>query len=257
MPIRIPTRHNPTLARIVERINADVELEQLWKCANINAVDRLGMSDHGEVHIRIVSNIALRLLRLLIQAGVEMSVVTNYGLTNHDAEVVVVLASCLHDLGIAVHRSGHEEYSVPLAYAKLRDWLPGVYPPAEAAIITSEVLHAVAAHRVDARCLTIEAGVVKVADALDMAKGRSRIPFEAGEVNIHSVSAASIEEVTLKPGEAKPISIEVIMNNAAGVFQLDELLKRKLHNSTIAPYVQVQATIRGGGEQRLLEDYTL
>ena len=75
MPIHVPSRHNPTLQRVVERINADVELHQLWKSANINAVDRLGMSDHGEVHIRIVANIALRLLRLLVDAGVQMSVV--------------------------------------------------------------------------------------------------------------------------------------------------------------------------------------
>ena len=68
MPIRIPSRHNPALQRVVERINADDELHQWWRCANINAVDRLGMSDHGEVHIRIVSNIALRMLRLLVDA---------------------------------------------------------------------------------------------------------------------------------------------------------------------------------------------
>lgn len=257
MPIRIPSRHNPTLQRIVEIINADAELHQLWKSANINAVDRLGMSDHGEVHIRIVGNIALKLLRLLVDAGIQMSVVANYGLTNSDAEVIVVLAACLHDLGMAVHRDGHEEYSVPLALAKLREWLPEVYPPAEAAIVTSETLHAIVAHHVTTRCLTIEAGIVKVADALDMSKGRSRIPFEAGSLNIHAVSAAAIEEVILKPGDTKPIAVEVRMNNSAGIFQLDELLKRKLVNSSIAPYVQVLATIEGKAEKHLLEVYSL
>lgn len=257
MPIRIPSRHNPTLQRIVEIINADAELHQLWKSANINAVDRLGMSDHGEVHIRIVGNIALKLLRLLVDAGIQMSVVANYGLTNSDAEVIVVLAACLHDLGMAVHRDGHEEYSVPLALAKLREWLPEVYPPAKAAIVTSETLHAIVAHHVTTRCLTIEAGIVKVADALDMSKGRSRIPFEAGSLNIHAVSAAAIEEVILKPGDTKPIAVEVRMNNSAGIFQLDELLKRKLVNSSIAPYVQVLATIEGKAEKHLLEVYSL
>jgi len=256
VPIRVPTRHNRTLQRVVERVNADAELHQLWKCANINAVDRLGMSDHGEVHIRIVSNIALKLLRLLIQSGVEMSVVANYGLTNGDAEVIVVLASCLHDLGMAVHREGHEAHSVPLALAKLREWLPGIYPLAEAAIVSAEVLHAVVAHQVEVPCLTIEAGVVKVADALDMSKGRSRIPFEAGAVNIHAVSAAAIEEVTLGAGDTKPIRVEVLMNNPAGIFQLDELLKRKLQHSSIAPYVQILATIAPDSERYVL-DYSL
>ena len=253
MPIRVPTRHNPTLQRVVERINADVELHQLWKSTNINAVDRLGMSDHGEVHIRIVSNIALKLLRLLVQAGIEMSVVANYGLTNDDAEVIVVLASCLHDVGMAVHRENHEEYSVPVALAKLHEWLPGIYNQTEATIIMAETLHAVVAHKADVSCLTIEAGVVKVADALDMSKGRSRIPFEAGAVNIHAVSAAAVEEVTLGPGDTKPIRVEVLMSNPAGIFQLDELLKHKLQNSSIAPYVQVLATISPDSEQHVLE----
>ena len=84
-----------------------------------------------------------------------------------------------------------------------------------------------------------------------------RIPFEAGALNIHAVSAAAIEEVTLKPGQTKPISVEVIMNNSAGIFQLDELLKRKLENSSIAPYVQVLATIQGPTEQHLFEVYSL
>jgi len=255
VPIRLPTRHNPTLQRVLNRVNVDVELHQWWKCANINAVDRLGMSDHGQVHIRIVSNIALRMLRLLVDAGVEMSVVANYGLTNHDAEVIVFLASCLHDVGIAVHRDNHEAYSVPLALTKLREWLPGIYSQAEASIITTETLHAIVAHEAQTRCLTIEAGIVKVADALDMSKGRSRIPFEAGAINIHAVSAAAIEEVVLKPGETKPVSVEVIMNNSAGIFQIDELLKHKLQNSSIAPYVQVLASIQGETEKRLFQSY--
>jgi metal-dependent HD superfamily phosphatase/phosphodiesterase len=253
VPIRIPSRHNPALQRVVERINADDELHQWWRCANINAVDRLGMSDHGEVHIRIVSNIALRMLRLLLQAGIAPSIVKNYDMTAADAEVVVVLGACLHDIGMAVHREAHEALSIPLAVAKLRDWLPGIYTRSQAAIIASEVLHAVVAHDVAVPCLTIEAGVVKVADALDMCKGRSRIPFEAGAVNIHAVSAAAIEEVTLLPGEDKPIRVQILMSNPAGIFQLDELLKRKLQNSSIAPYVQVLATIQAEAHQHQIE----
>jgi metal-dependent HD superfamily phosphatase/phosphodiesterase len=105
-------------------------------------------------------------------------------------------------------------------------------------------------------CLTIEAGVVKVADALDMCKGRSRIPFEAGALNIHAVSAAAVEKITLMAGDTKPIRVEVEMTNPAGIFQLDELLKRKLANSSIAPYVQVVARVVAGAEQQL-RDYSL
>ena len=49
-------------------MNADDELYALWQVANVNAVQRLGMSDHGPVHVQIVTNIALRLLRRLADA---------------------------------------------------------------------------------------------------------------------------------------------------------------------------------------------
>jgi metal-dependent HD superfamily phosphatase/phosphodiesterase len=123
--------------------------------------------------------------------------------------------------------------------------------------MVSEVLHAVIAHRWDIRCHTIEAGVFKVADALDLTQGRSRIPFEAGQTNIHSVSAMAIDSVTLEKGETVPIRVVVTMTNSAGIFQVDELLKRKLKNSTIAPYVQVVARIEGETEKRLLEFYSI
>ncbi|MCL5263862.1 MAG: phosphohydrolase [Chloroflexi bacterium] len=256
MPINVPTKHNKKLEQLVERINQDVELHQLWKCVNINAVDRSGISDHGEVHIRIVANVALKLLRLLVDAGIEPNVVKNYGLTNDDAEVVVVLAECLHDLGIAIHREEHEHHSLILAAPKLKELLDGVYGVEERTIVTCEVLHAIIAHRWDVPCLTIEAGVVKVADALDITEGRSRIPFETGQVNIHSVSAAAIDSVTLKRGEVKPISLEIAMSNSAGIFQLDELLKRKLRNSSIADYVELVARIEAETEKRLVKIYT-
>ena len=93
MAFNIPVRNNKKLQLLVDRINADRELFQIWKCANINSVDRSGISDHGEVHIRIVANAALRMIRLLIKGGVEPSVVTHHGLTGEDAELIVVLVT--------------------------------------------------------------------------------------------------------------------------------------------------------------------
>jgi metal-dependent HD superfamily phosphatase/phosphodiesterase len=255
--LNVPARHNDKLQALVAAIDADVELAQWWKCANMNAVDRQGMTDHGEVHIRIVANAALKLLRLLLEAGIQVSVETNYGMTAEDAEVIVVAAAALHDVGIAVHRVDHEQLSIPLAVSILPRLLADIYAPAEQVIIQAETLHAIVAHRWDVKCLTIESGVVKVADALDMTQGRSRIPYEMGETSIHTISAAAIDQVRLIRGTGKPICIEIEMSNSAGVFQVDELLKRKLRNSSIAPYVQVVANIKGETEKRLLEFYTL
>jgi metal-dependent HD superfamily phosphatase/phosphodiesterase len=258
----IPTRHNQKLQTVVKRINADEELWQLWRCANVNAMDRAGITDHGEIHIRVVANAALKMLRLLTDAGIQTGVEANYNMTKEDAEVVVVLAACLHDLGISIHRDDHEQYSLFLARGKLPPYLDGLYDVRERTIMISEILHAMIAHRWDVRCLTLEAGVMKVADALDMTEGRSRIPFEAGSTSIHSVSAAAITSVELKRGEERPIRIEICMSNSAGVFQVDELLKRKLKNSSIAPYVEVMARVAGEGEEgeterRLLGVFTL
>jgi metal-dependent HD superfamily phosphatase/phosphodiesterase len=251
--IRVPARHNTRLQSIIDRVNQDDELYMLWRCANINAVDRLGMSDHGPVHVQIAANIALKLLRLLLSQGVSSAVVTEHALTTDDAEVVVVLGVLLHDVGMAIHRDDHERFSLILAAPKLRELLNGLYDVAARTAMIAEVLHAIITHRSDGRPLTLEAGVVRVADALDMAKGRSRIAFEAGQVNIHSLSAAAIDHIEIRQGELKPVRIAVEMLNSAGVFQLDKLLKEKLHGSGLEPYVEVIATIQGETEKKLVE----
>jgi hypothetical protein len=255
--ISVPARHNPALARIIERVNDDTDLYALWVAANINAVDRLRMSDHGPVHVQIVANSALRILRLLLDGGVRPSVVRDYGLTDKDAEVVVVLAALVHDLGISIHRDGHEAYSLFVAQPKLRELLDGVYDPPVDTILRSEILHAVIAHRAGGEPRTLEAGILKVADALDMAEGRSRIPFEAGSMSIHSVSAAAIEAVHIEPGDATPVRVRIDMTNSAGVFQVDELLRRKLRGSGLEAYLQVEAHIEGETEKRLVERFEL
>jgi len=255
--IHIPARHNPILQQVIERVNADEELYALWTAMNVNAVTRLGMSDHGPVHFQIVSNIALKLLRQLIESGVTPSIVRDHKMTNNDAEVVVVLGALLHDLGISIHRIDHEQYSLFVAQPKIDDLLDGLYSIHDRTIIRSETLHAIIAHRSDGRPMTVEAGVVRVADALDMTKGRSRIPFEAGQVNIHSLSAAAIEKVEISKGHDKPIHITVAMSNSAGVFQLDDLLKEKLHGSGLEKYVEVEATIEGDTEKKLVTVFRL
>lgn len=250
--IRVPARHNPILQQVIERVNADEELYALWEVMNVNAVERLGMSDHGPVHFQIVANIGLKLLRLLLDRGIVPNVVSDYQLANQDAEVIVVLGSLLHDLGISIHRVDHEQYSLFVAQPILDRLLLDVYPTRARTIVRSEVLHSIIAHRSDGRPLTLEAGVVRVADALDMTKGRSRIPFEAGKVNIHSLSAVAIEQVGISSGVDKPIRINVRMSNSAGVFQLDELLKEKLRGSGLEKYVEVEASIEGETEKKLV-----
>jgi metal-dependent HD superfamily phosphatase/phosphodiesterase len=183
--------------------------------------------------------------------------VTDYGMAQEDAEVVVMLASLTHCIGMSIHRHGHEDWSLFLAEPKLRELLEGIYDEPNKTVIVSEVLQAITSHRADGQPLTIEAGLIRVADALDMAKGRSRIPFERGRVSMHSLSAAAIEDVTISDGEERPILIEILMNNSSGIFQVDELLKAKLRGSGLEPYVEVVAHIDTETEQRLVPIYRL
>lgn len=258
MSFKVPVHENAKLKTLIENIQADPEINQLWKSANINAVDRAGISDHGEVHIRIVANAALKILRLLIEGGVAPSIVANHKMTNDDAEVVVVLAAALHDVGISVHRDDHEKYSLWIGYPKCRQLLANIYKEPELTIVTQDTLHAIIAHDADQRCLTIEAGALKVADTTDMTQGRSRIPFQAGQINIHSISALGVKDVKIEKGEKRPVRISVTLSNSAGIFQLDNLLKHKLKNSTIAQLVEVVAEMEEGTtEKRLFEVYTL
>jgi hypothetical protein len=256
--IRVPTRDNARLGRILERVNADDELYALWTAANVTAINRLGMTDHGPVHVKIVTNIAVRLFRLLMKADVEPGVVKDHGLAVDDGEVVVALAALCHDLGMSIHRADHEAYSLFVAQKKLDDLLADEYDVAEATIMRSEVLHAIIAHRSGGTPLTLEAGIVRIADALDMAKGRSRIPFEKkSAASIHSVSAAAIEQVHILEGAEKPIRLVIEMTNSAGVFQLDQLFRDKLKGSGLEPYIELEAEIEGEKEKRLLRGFRL
>ena len=257
MRIRVPARGNRKLRTLIDRVNRDRQLKGWWHVANVNAVVRLEINDHSWVHIQIVTNIALKLLRQLAKNGIEPAMVRDYGMTRDDAEVVVTLGGLLHCIGMAVHREGHEDFSLFLAEPKVRELLDGLYEEPELTVVSSEVLQAITSHREYGEPLTLEAGIVRVADALDMAQGRSRIPFERGRVSIHSLSAAAIEEVRIGDGEGKPIGIEIVMNNSSGIYQVDGLLKSKLRGSGLEPYVEVIAHIDTEAEKRLVPIYRL
>ncbi len=261
----IPYRGNNNLKQIMENIREDKKLQTYWKCCNVMAIERMGYTDHGPTHVKIVSNIALKLLRILVEKKlITPSIVENYGMTNEDAEVVVVLASIFHDLGMIVQRNNHEKYSATLSL-QFMDCLKPTYNEEEEAIITSEVLHAIVAHeqppRADQthRILTKEAGIVGIADALDMEAGRARIPFQAGKIDIHAVSALSIEKVEVEAVEngKKPIEIRIKMSNSAGVFQIDELLKPRIAYSGLAQFFHVIAEITQEKENKIVERFEI
>ena len=262
----IPYRGNNKLKQVMEQVRDDKKLHTYWRCANVMAIERMGYTDHGPTHVKIVANLSLKLLRILVEKKLIVpSIVENYGMKNEDAEVVVVLGSIFHDLGMIVQRNNHEKYSATLALEFLNTCLKPTYNEEEIAIITSEVLHAIVCHEqpqnIDSvnRILTKEAGIVGIADALDMEAGRARIPFQAGKIDIHAVSALSIEKIDIQVVEngKKPIEIHIKMSNSAGVFQIDELLKPRIIASGLEQFFHVIAEITGEKENRIIEKFEI
>jgi metal-dependent HD superfamily phosphatase/phosphodiesterase len=257
MRIRVPVRANKKLRTVIDRVNKDPQVKGWWHVSNVNAVARMEINDHSWVHIQIVTNIALKLLRQLTKHGVEPAMVSDYGMERDDSEVVVALTALTHCVGMSVHRKGHEDFSLFLSEPKLRELLMGIYEEPELTVVVSEVLQGIISHRADGEPLTLEAGILRVADALDMEQGRSRIAFERGRIGIHSLSAAAIEEVEITDGEQKPIRISIRMNNSSGIYQVDGLLKAKLRGSGLEPYVEVIAHIDTEAEKRLVPLYEI
>lgn len=257
-PITIPAKGNRTLEALLKRVNKDVELNTYWKCANKIAMDRMRINDHGRVHVSIVANIALRLHRLLQESGHEFSVAKdNEGYTVQDSEAVLFLAAALHDVGHIVHRQSHEEFSIALAPPILERLLDGLYSGEKMYTLIAEVLHTIIGHSRGFRPLTTEASIMRIADALDMKKGRARIPFTLGSVNIHAVSALAINDVVLRKGDPskgeKPVMVEIVMDNPAGIFQVDSLLKEKMAGTGLEEVIGVKAEVKTGKAVQPLE----
>jgi len=250
--VRAPTRGNRRLERFLEAVNADTHVKALWHVSAVNASRRLGLTDHSWVHIQIVLNIGLRLARLLFRRGISPSVTADYGMSDHDAEVVIAAGCLFHCVGMSIHRNDHERYSLFLTADRLGALLATAYEEPERTVIVSEAMHAIIGHRSKGgEPFTVEAGIVRVADALDMARGRSRMEFEAGRLDIHSISAYAIEDVKISPGQDRAVRVEIAMSNSAGIYQVDELLANKLRGSGLEEHIEVIARIDAEHEKRL------
>jgi hypothetical protein len=241
--------------RTIEHVETDEEVTAYLEAQNVNPVQRKGYNDHGTKHIEIVSNRALCLYDLLKRGGCEFNGAAQQGLEEADEAVIVYLAAKIHDIGHVVHRDEHAYYSIPLAADLLDRLLPELgYDTAETVRVKGEVLHAILCHHTEEDPLTKEAGVVRVADALDMERGRSRIPYEKGGRGINTLSSQAIRNVSLQAGEDRPVLVEIEMTDAVGVYQVDELLKSKLHKSMLEEEVRIVAlNVSQSDGERLVE----
>ena len=254
--IDIPVNGNVLLEKVLEEVNGNSELKTLWKVMNVNAIERLGYTDHGPTHFNVVANFALQISRILNKKSIKMSIVKDFGLSYEHAEIVIFLASIMHDLGMSIHRVNHEIFSLFIARDFLKEVL-SFMPIEERTVVFSETLHAIISHSHGSagKTSTIEGGIVRIADALDMSKGRSRIPYKMGKIDIHSVSANAIESVKVFEGNKKPVEIRIIMTTEAGVFQVDDFIEEKLDTSGLSKYVHVKSFLKENGKEKVYKDY--
>lgn len=242
-------RLNATL----QLVSTDPEIRAYIEAQNVNPVVRKGYNDHGTTHVSIVRNRAVSLYELLKDAGVEFDT-CDHDLDEADEPVVVALGATLHDIGQIVHRDRHTYYSIPLAASLLDRVLPELgYDVESVVMLKGEILHAILVHHTEEEPLTREAGVVRVADALDMERGRSRVPYEKGGRGINTISSRAIRNVSLRRGPENPVIVEIEMTDAAGVYQIDELLKSKLAESKINEFVRIVAVKTQADDGELVE----
>ncbi|WP_121822810.1 HD domain-containing protein [Halostella salina] len=241
------------LNAVLEFLDDDPEVQTYLDAQNVNPVQRKGYNDHGSKHISIVRNRALCLYDLLKEAGVPFNGAADQGLDEADESVIIALAATLHDIGHVVHRDSHAYYSIPLAADILDRILPEFYDTEDAVRVKGETLHAILCHHTSEDPLTTEAGVIRVSDALDMERGRSRMPYEMGGRGINTLSSQAIRNVSLQRGDERPVLVEIEMTNAAGVYQVDNLLKAKLRDSGLEDDVRIVAVNINEDTDQLVE----
>jgi metal-dependent HD superfamily phosphatase/phosphodiesterase len=233
----------PKATQMFKALVADPEVRADWDMGDYIAVSKLQFNDHGEIHAKIVAASAVEMLNLLLEANIKPDVVTSGAGDEDDTYMAVMAGSLLHDIGNQVHREHHAASSAYLAIPILDRLMPQVYSDTEQRIeLRGFILHAIHCHGTEPEPLTLEAGLVAVADATDMTKGRGRMAFDLGNINIHSVSALSIEQVVISKGQNTPIDITVVMSNSAGIFQIQEGLLHKVLHSPMNGLINIAVT---------------
>jgi metal-dependent HD superfamily phosphatase/phosphodiesterase len=232
--------------RVFDMLEADSEVQTYLKMSNEMVVKRLNYNDHGPVHAQIAAGSGLEILDYISRV-VEPTTVANGTCDLEGAKLITMLGSYLHDIGNSVHRKEHIMHSCYLAAPILDRVFSAIYPeePVLVQKMKCETLHAIYAHEDPIMALSIEAGAAKVADGTDMAEGRARIPYKGGKVDMHSLSATSIKRVDIDEGRDKLVSIKIYMDNPAGVFQIEEVIGKKVETSGISKYIELVAIENG------------
>lgn len=254
-------RNRPNACYSWDLLCCDPELEAHWECANYTTVQKLGMNDHGRVHAMVATASALQILDILVTSGVVPDIVSSGMGDLDDAYLIVLIAALCHDIGNEIHRTDHISHSLLIISPILDRILEQIYDePAQMTKVKAFILSAIYTHHGEPRPLTIEGGAVCIGDATDMTNGRARTAYDQGSVTIHTISALSIDQVTIKQGDDLPVGIIIRMSNSAGLFQVQEILAPKISAGPLTRFIElkIQLTDESSGfEKQILSGIKL
>ncbi len=242
----------PRLKKLIDILLKDKEIDTFLEQANNLSILRLGYNDHGKTHAEISALNALKIFEILSKKGIKPNIITEKIGSEEDAKIAVVLGAYLHDIGCSVCREGHDLVGTVIAYPIIQRILKKFYNQEKLNKISCFVLESIICHMGYQDATSFEARLVEVADSTDITKWRARIPFSVGKTDIHKFSALAIEEVNFKEGEKKPLRIEVVMENPAGIFQTEETMLKRIRHAKFEDIIEIVAKIRGEEEIRYL-----
>jgi len=236
----------------------DAEVKAIQDYANTVSITRLGLNDHGPVHMKTVCRNALKMLCILHEAGICTSLEKEKVGSFADSVCAVMLASLLHDSGMTIGRKDHEQYSGFICFSIITRLLNSVLPNEDdvmrRTVIRSVAMEGILGHMGTHPIHSIEAGLILIADGCDMTKGRARIPLEIltkpAEGDIHKYSAYAIEKVRISKGDEHPLKIEIEMTKEVGFFQVEGVLIPKILSSTAKHLVELYAGGKGEDVKR-------
>ncbi len=246
--------------RLWNSLRNNQEIVAIQNYANMVSIGRLGLNDHGPVHMKTVCRNALKMLSILYTAGMQTSLEKENIGTFADSVAAVMLASLLHDSGMTIGRKGHELYSGIISYPIIEKVLSQLLPEdcniLRRTIIRSIAIEGIIGHMATHPIHSVEAGIILIADGCDMTKGRARIPLEIpskpAEGDIHKYSANAIEKVKIGQGNERPLKIEIHMRAEVGFFQVEEVLIPKIQSSPAKSLLELYAGVEGEEMKRYM-----
>ncbi|HLD59350.1 MAG TPA: HD domain-containing protein [Candidatus Bilamarchaeaceae archaeon] len=237
----------PNAQKVLTFLRTDNQVNYFLSMSNCVTVTRMGYNDHGKTHARIAALNAMRALKLLNEKKIIPNLVSEFKTAEFgDSLEIVLFSAFLHDIGNSIIRQNHEVWGMVLVRELLNRFYEGKDELSERKKLM--IMEGILCHMGQFVPSSIESKIIALADGCDMESGRARIPYSKGKKDIHSLSALGVTKLRLKPGKKKPIKVDILLNSSSGVFQIEEVLIKKIKGVQFEDYVEISAFIESRNE---------